>query len=300
MASVIESLCVLQGAVVCTGYSNVGPPSLYYDGLQVAAIHVSVERPDLVASFGAEAAGWGFRLCALPPIAEPEHARIAVRFLGGELRSHGRFSVPTETDREYQALCESFRTETDRGGRLLEIGSRARSGNVYKSLFSDKVEYTGLDVTDGPNVDVVADAHHMSRHLDGTFDFAFSISVFEHLLMPWKVALELAQVMNMGGVGLIQSHSAFPLHEQPWDFWRYSRDAWRGIFNAHTGFEVLKTAYAGLAWTVPAFATGSAGQNMDRHPNYVLSACLIRKVGDPLVRWDAETSNVYDLDYKHA
>src|SRR5436190_3112289 len=73
--------------------------------------------------------------------------------------------------------------------RVLEIGSRARSGNTYLDFLPDGVDYVGVDVKEGPNVDVVADAHDLRAALgDERFDAVFSISVFEHLAMPWKVA----------------------------------------------------------------------------------------------------------------
>jgi hypothetical protein len=71
---------------------------------------------------------------------------------------------------------------------LLEVGSRARSGNTYRQLFPASCRYLGTDITDGPNVDLVADAHTLDGIDDETFHFAFSISVFEHLMMPWLPA----------------------------------------------------------------------------------------------------------------
>ena len=58
-------------------------------------------------------------------------------------------------------LIARFGTELARRGpgRLLEIGSRARSGTDYRDLVPPGWEYTGVDVKPGPNVDVVADAH---------------------------------------------------------------------------------------------------------------------------------------------
>jgi SAM-dependent methyltransferase len=127
---------------------------------------------------------------------------------------------------------------------VLEIGSRARSGNTYRHLVHPEVDYVELDVAAGPNVDIVGDAHHLSRHVDATFDAVFSISVFQHWLMPWMVAIEMNRVMKPGALAYIQSHPAWPLHEEPWDFWRFSKDAWNGLFNAHTGFEMVDKGYA--------------------------------------------------------
>ena len=83
------------------------------------------------------------------------------------------------------------------------------------------IDYVGCDVVDGENVDVVPDAHRLSKALDRTFDYVYSISTFEHLLMPWVVATEINHVMNIGGVGYIQSHQMWPVHDVPSDYFRF-------------------------------------------------------------------------------
>ncbi len=118
--------------------------------------------------------------------------------------------------------------------------------------------------------------------------------------MPWMVSLEMNKVMRDGAVAYIQSHAAFPLHEQPWDFWRFSKEAWRGLFNAHTGFEVIDSGYALRCLVVPDFASGAQLQGGDIAPSYLLSACLARKIGPPKTRWDAEASEVFNLDYDYS
>jgi hypothetical protein len=191
-------------------------------------------------------------------------------------------------------------TESKPGDRVLEIGSRARSGNTYRFLVHPDVEYVGIDIAEGPNVDVVGDAHHLSRHVTGQFDTIFSISVFEHLLMPWMVALEMNKVLKVGGTAYIQSHPCFPLHDEPWDFWRFSKDAWEGLFNAHTGFEIIEKGQSMRCRIAPeTSAMPNVQPGFDNGRSYLLSACLVRKTGPAKVRWEAEAKDVYDLAYGH-
>ena len=184
-------------------------------------------------------------------------------------------------------------------GSMLEIGARARSGNSYKDLFPTCQSYIGIDVLPGPGVDIVCDAHHMTSAIKQKYDYVFSISVFEHLLMPWKVALEMNAVMHDGSYAYIQSHQAWPLHEEPWDFWRFSTNAWNGLFSKHTGFEVSEVGYDLSASVVPRFGLGGPLQNLERGNTYLLSACIVRKVSAPLVSWDAQVGDVYELGYNH-
>ncbi len=118
--------------------------------------------------------------------------------------------------------------------------------------------------------------------------------------MPWMVALEMNKVMNVGGVAFIQSHPSWPLHEEPWDFWRFSKDAWAGLFNAHTGFRMLNSGYAMGARMAADFAAGGATQDLGRSRTYLLSACLVEKIGEPKVAWEAEAGEIYNLAYSHA
>jgi hypothetical protein len=139
----------------------------------------------------------------------------------------------------------------------------------------------------------------MSKVIHRQFDFIFSISVFEHLLMPWKVAIEMNKVLCIGGLAYIGSHSTYPLHDEPWDFWRYSKEAWSGIFNAHTGFELVRAAYAYPAYIVPCLISEPGRAEISTNMNYLNSACVVRKTGNAIVSWDARTADVYNLNYSH-
>lgn len=179
----------------------------------------------------------------------------------------------------------------------MEIGSRARSGNSYREWFPAGIDYVGLDVSSGRNVDVVGDAHEMP--ISRRFDHMFSVSVFEHLLMPWKVALEMNRCMNDGGTALIVSHASFPLHDEPWDFWRFSKEAWRGIFNAHTGFDVMEAHYRYPASIVPRYVSDNGFEGLYSAPGFLTSGCLVKKIGEPKVQWGAKVSDVFDVQYTH-
>jgi hypothetical protein len=175
---------------------------------------------------------------------------------------------------------------------------RARSGTTHRDRFHPPLEYVGFDVSPGPNVDIVGDAHHLSRFLAEKFSAAFSISTFEHLLIPWKVVLELNKVLNEGAVVYTQTHQAWPLHDAPWDFWRLSQDAWHGLYNRHTGFEIVKAMHAETAFLSPARLPPHF-RGFDHAPCYLGSACIARKIGRPEVAWEAEMDGIYNLAYDH-
>ncbi|MEY2426349.1 MAG: hypothetical protein QOI61_1921 [Actinomycetota bacterium] len=179
-------------------------------------------------------------------------------------------------------------------GRALELGSRARSGTTYREFLPAHVDYVGLDIREGPNVDVVGDAHELPSSFDeGSFNLVFCIAVFEHLAMPWKAALSINRVLADGGLFFAGTHQTFPVHEAPWDFWRYSDRAWHSLFNRATGFEIIATAMGQPADIVP-HATLASVAGIDNQPAFLTSSVLARKIGEPTVQWDVSLSDLKD------
>lgn len=182
-------------------------------------------------------------------------------------------------------------------GRFLEIGARARSGIARRHFAPEGWTYEGLDILAGPNVDTVGDAHHLSRlYPPASFDAVMSLSVFEHLLMPWKVVVELNRVLKPGAIGLLASHQAWPLHDTPWDFWRFSDHAWRALLNHATGFEILEVAMGEPAFIVPKRLHPTLAWS-EHSTGALASIVLFRKIGETDLDWPVETTDVLDTSY---
>lgn len=176
--------------------------------------------------------------------------------------------------------------------RVLEIGSRARSGTTHRDKLPPQTRYSGCDIMAGPNVDVVCDAHALSTAFPaGEFDAVMAYSVLEHLLMPWKFVLELNHVMAPGALGLFCTHQCWPLHDAPWDYWRFSDRAWAGLLNEATGFEIVAAAMGDPAHIVAAnrrettaFGWAPAG--------FLTSNVLFRKTGETALRWPVDLARI--------
>ena len=228
----------------------------------------------------------------------------SVMKLGFEFSDGSRFELDQPTsalnEREngndvilkFTQLVQSFES-----GNILEIGSRARSGNTYKWFLPEGCKYVGFDIKEGENVDVTGDAHQLSDHFEKRhFDAVYSISTFEHLLMPWKVAVEMNRVMKLGAIGFVGSHQAWPLHEEPWDFWRFSNTSWNAIFNKLTGFEIIEVGLVDRARIAPV-NFNHVTYRLDETFAYLHSNVLFRKVGESVLDWPATASQVIDSDY---
>ena len=179
---------------------------------------------------------------------------------------------------------------------ILDVGGRARS-QVDRSLGFPGKSVTVLDVLPGDNVTIVGDAHDMSSILPPScFDAFLSVSVFEHLLMPWKVALEINRVLKPGGFGLVHTHQTLGMHDMPWDFWRFSDAAWDAIFNRFTGFEIIDRALTHPSYILP-FIYRDDKATAERALGFEGSSVMVRKIGPPRVAWDVKVGAIVPTIY---
>ena len=186
-----------------------------------------------------------------------------------------------------------------KSGTVLEIGSRARSGIDRRELIPEHMDYVGFDIIPGPNVDVVGDAHNLSKYFKKkSIDCIFSMSVLEHIAMPWKFAIEMNKVMKVGAIAMHSSHQAWPLHEIPWDYWRFSENTWKTFFNSKTGFEIVETAVGEPANLHPVYLH-PAVKEVSKFPNFMQSSVICKKVSRTWLRWNVPISEVSDSPYPH-
>jgi SAM-dependent methyltransferase len=184
-----------------------------------------------------------------------------------------------------------------RSGTVLEVGSRARSAVTRRHRIPSHLSYVGLDIMSGPNVDVVGDAHELASIFAGQrFVAVFSASVFEHLLMPWKVAVEINRVLEPGGLVYTSTHQTWPMHEEPWDFWRFSRHSWSALFNPATGFEVVE-AVVGEPARVHPVRGSPVTRDMPASPAYLGSAALVRKIAETTLQWPVPVATATSTSY---
>jgi SAM-dependent methyltransferase len=214
------------------------------------------------------------------------------------LRNLGRLFPRVEGD-PYHRNFDDFVARVNRidRPRVLELGSRTTEHSRASVRDRFAGEYVGVDYHPGPNVDIDGDAHTLSAHLPAAhFDAAFCISVFEHLAMPWKVALELNHVLKTGGLVFVATHPAWPPHERPWDFWRFGAEAFGVLFNAQTGFELL-ACDEGLPCTIVPHASADSAVALE--PANLGVSLIARKVGppDPSLKWDVTPSTILSTQY---
>lgn len=257
--------------------------------------------PDVSAALGSDASATRFKGEWLLDVPSDQmlRARSVARFESGaesSIESPGTHGLAAQANhRLYGDFLRLLQSES--AGTLLEIGSRARSGVTRREALPRDWGYVGLDVLAGPNVDVVGDAHGLSglfRHRE--FSAVMAFSVLEHILMPWKLVVELNRVLRPGALGLFVTHQSWPMHDEPWDFWRFSSESWKGLLNVHTGFEIIEAAMG-----EPAYIVANCGHPVTDSAHapsgFLGSAVLFRKTGDTRLEWSVDAGDVLDQPY---
>lgn len=179
---------------------------------------------------------------------------------------------------------------------VLDIGGRARSGLLRAAMFPNNL-VTVLDIVADEGVDVVCDAHQLSAKFPtGSFDAVFSSFAYEHLVMPWKVAIEINRVLRVGGIGFVATHQTVGMHDSPWDYFRFSDSAWRGIFNVATGFEILQTEMASPQYIIPMHYADRHAE-AEKTAGFEFSSVLFRKVSETNFDWPLSAANVVTDSY---
>lgn len=124
-----------------------------------------------------------------------------------------------------------FAGSLEAGARVLDAG--AGEGN-YKPHFS-RQRYIGLDLSVGDaqwdysGLDVIGDLALLPFR-DGAFDAAINIVTLEHVTDPARVLCELSRTLSPGGGILLIAPMEWEEHQQPHDYFRFTRYGLQYLF----------------------------------------------------------------------
>jgi SAM-dependent methyltransferase len=145
---------------------------------------------------------------------------------------------------------ERFARETEPGMLVLDAGA---GRSPYRRLFAH-ARYEAADIVAPPDpavvLDYVCDLAAIPVE-DGRFDRILFNQVLEHVPDPARVLAELHRVLKPGGRIFCSAPLFFPEHQQPYDYFRYTRFALRKLFE-EAGFDVVR-----IDWLEGYFGTVS-------------------------------------------
>jgi len=138
-----------------------------------------------------------------------------------------RYSIFYKTKK----LCDKYLE-----GNVLEIGA---GGDYLKDyLKSTYEEWISLDYDLRSNsIDLRGDGQQLPIK-SKIFDTIISIDVLEHVPNPEKFVSEMFRVIKPGGMVILSTPFFFYLHEEPYDFFRFSKYGLIAIFERN-GFKIV-------------------------------------------------------------
>lgn len=117
---------------------------------------------------------------------------------------------------------------------LIDVGC---GNKPYADLFKD-TSYIGLNYSfEGASPDIVCDAQQLPIK-SNCADIVFCTQVIEHVRYPEKLVSEAFRILKPHGVLLLTGPFYWPLHEEPYDFYRFTRYGFQHLLIS-AGFEVI-------------------------------------------------------------
>jgi len=143
---------------------------------------------------------------------------------------------------------------------IIEFGSLQVEGigdlANLRPLFPGK-RFVGSDLRAGPGVDCVLDLHRVGLR-DECAGTVLLLDTLEHVEYPRRALDEIARALRADGLFLMSSVMDFPIHEHPYDFWRFTPSGFEsllGVFPTSAVFSVGRADFPhtvlGVAWKSP-------------------------------------------------
>lgn len=134
--------------------------------------------------------------------------------------------------------------------KVLDIGC---GNKPYLNLFNtnSKVkEYIGCDIVQSSNksVDVICEATAL-MFSEGEFDVVFSSQTIEHVADFQQMLKEANRVLKSGGHIILAGPMYWPLHEEPYDFFRFTKHGFEYSLK-RADFEIVEIISCGGKWAL--------------------------------------------------
>jgi len=131
-------------------------------------------------------------------------------------------------------------------GELLDIGC---GNKPYEVLFEGLIsKYVGCDIVQSNlnKVDILSPANNIPLENE-TFDTIFSTQTIEHVEDHQGLVNEAYRLLKPGGFIIISGPMYWPLHEEPYDFFRFTKHGFKFILEK-AGFKVVEINANGGKW----------------------------------------------------
>jgi SAM-dependent methyltransferase len=119
---------------------------------------------------------------------------------------------------------------------VLDIGC---GNSPYAKYFPDRI---ALDVVKRDvKLDAVGDVSHLPFKAT-SFSKVLATEVLEHVKDPQRAIDEMERVLKPGGSLVLTTRFVFPLHDAPYDFYRFTKYGLRHLFRNWAGLKIMHEA----------------------------------------------------------
>ena len=133
-------------------------------------------------------------------------------------------------------------------GKLLDIGC---GNKPYQSLIKNQIEeYIGSDIVQSSEhcVDVLSPATSIPLP-DSSFDTIISTQTIEHVAEHQSLVNEAYRLLKSGGYFIVSGPMYWPLHEEPYDFFRFTKYGFIHVLTK-AGFSLTEENANGGKWAL--------------------------------------------------
>lgn len=120
---------------------------------------------------------------------------------------------------------------------IYEFGSLRVEGQEeladIRPLFPNK-HFVGCDMRKGSGVDKILNLHHIDVP-SNTVGTVFCLDTLEHVEYPHKALEEIYRITKPNGMAVISSVMNYPIHNHPFDYWRFTPEAFRSLLKPFSG-----------------------------------------------------------------
>lgn len=131
---------------------------------------------------------------------------------------------------------EFFKNFDYKNQKVLDLG--AGRGH-FRELFRDS-DYTSVDFYPYENIDIVADLTEPLPFETESWDYIILSNVLEHISKPRELLKECHRILKKDGTLLITVPFFIKLHQQPYDFYRYTEYALKDLLSDFNDVEIRK------------------------------------------------------------
>jgi SAM-dependent methyltransferase len=114
---------------------------------------------------------------------------------------------------------------------IYEFGSLQVPGQEgfadLRPFFQNK-KYIGADMQKGAGVDVILNLHNINLPSE-SIGTVLMLDTLEHVEFPRKAIREVHRILKPDGVIIISSVMNFHIHDYPFDYWRFTPEAFKSL-----------------------------------------------------------------------